>query len=385
MSNKLIRLGLKIVFLWLMVPLIGVEVLMTVFDFPKGLFEYDPDLGFRCRAHYPTPDGTLTNVFGFNARDYPLQSPPGTFRVLVVGDSFSWVGGREGNYTKLLERKFETHHGSHMIDFINAGYPMTHTGEQLAMLKKFGLQYNPDLVILGFFMGNDFVDADPYRKRIAFNGAYADIDKRHEHRILGYPVVFPSRSFWMVMENGQILAESRRARMDTRDLQQPQPLFSENTFLNIERKRLDLFDANSFREARYQRNINYIFDSISEMDDLLKARNIRFLVAIFPDEFQVNPNLFERIVARFKLNQGDFDLNLGQNLLKQFLDLKGIHYLDLTDRFRTEGEKRDLYLLRDTHWNSAGIQLTADTLFEELVKESDPGGLGAFRLHLLRQ
>lgn len=56
--------------------------------------------------------------------------------------------------------------------------------------------------------------------------------------------------FWMVMENGRILAESRRARMDTRDLQQPQPLFSENTFLNIERKRLDLFDANSFREAR---------------------------------------------------------------------------------------------------------------------------------------
>jgi hypothetical protein len=379
MSNKLIRLGLKIVFLWLMVPLIAVEVLMTVLDFPRGLFAYDPDLGFRSRAHYPTYDRDLTNVFGFNDRDYSLRKTPGIFRVLVVGDSFSWVGGREGNYTKLLERRFEKYHGSHMIDFINAGYPMTHTGEQLAMLKKFGLQYNPDLVILGFFMGNDFVDANPYRKRIAFNGAYADIDKRHEHRILGYPIILPSRLFWVVIEKYLILVESRRARIEARSVQQQQPIFSENTYLDIERKRLDLFNSNSFREGRYQQNINYIFQSISEMDDLLKSRNTRLIVAIFPDEFQVNRKLFERIVERFKLNYNDYDLNLGQNLLKSFLDLKGIRYLDLTDRFRAEGEKRDLYLLRDTHWNSAGIQLTAGTLFEELIKVSDPGSLGAFR------
>lgn len=115
-----------------------------------------------------------------------------------------------------------------------------------------------------------------------------------------------------------------------------------------------------------------IFESISEMDDLLKASNIRFLVAIFPDEFQVNRNLFEKIVARLKLNRADFNLNLGQDVLKSFLDTKGIRYLDLTDKFRAEGEKKDLYLLRDTHWNSAGIQLTADTLFEEVVKGPIP-------------
>jgi hypothetical protein len=63
---------------------------------------------------------------------------------------------------------------------------------------------------------------------------------------------------------------------------------------------------------------------------------------------------------------------LGQDLLKSFLDAKGIRHLDLTDTFRAEEAKKDLYLLRDTHWNSSGIQLTADTLFEELVKEPIP-------------
>ena len=93
---------------------------------------------FRVRAHFPNDEGTLTNQFGFNDRDYPLRKPEGTFRILVVGDSFSWAGGLEGNYTALLERMFERRDGAHKIDIVNTGYPGTHTGEQLIMLKKYG-------------------------------------------------------------------------------------------------------------------------------------------------------------------------------------------------------------------------------------------------------
>jgi aryl carrier-like protein len=375
--KKLTKLGLR-VFLWLIVPLICAEVFLTLVDWPKGLPEYDPDLGFRCRAYYPTVDGSLTNAFGFNDQDHPLQKSPGTFRVLVVGDSFGWAGGGEGNYIALLRRKFERYYGDHLIEVLNSGYPGTSTGEQLAMLKKYGLQYNPDLVILGFYVGNDFIEADPYRKRIAFNGVQADIDKRHEHRILGYPIILPSRSFWILLQRYLTFTDSWRARREQQSLGQPQTLLSERSYLRVEGRQLDFFNLNSFREGRYKPNINYIFQSISEMDSLLSSRNIRFIVAIFPDEFQVNRKLFETLLAKFKLSQEDYDLNLGQNLLRSFLDSKGIRYVDLTDRFRAEGEKRDLYLLRDTHWNSAGIKLAADILFEELVKEPGPAGLGAF-------
>jgi hypothetical protein len=55
---------------------------------------------------------------------------------------------------------------------------MTHTGEQLALLKKYALQYKPDLVVLGFFCGNDILDADPHRKRIVIGGVSIDIDPR---------------------------------------------------------------------------------------------------------------------------------------------------------------------------------------------------------------
>jgi len=46
----------------------------------------------------------------------------------------------------VLEKQFEEYYGRHQVDVINAGYPMAHTTEQLEILKKYGLQYNPELV-----------------------------------------------------------------------------------------------------------------------------------------------------------------------------------------------------------------------------------------------
>jgi hypothetical protein len=368
------RLSIKIA-LWLILPLVCVEFLMIVLDpyLFKGFYQYDPDLGFRVRAYYHNSDGTLTNQFGFNDQDYSLQKTPGTFRILVVGDSFGWAGGREGNYTALLERMFESHYGYHKIDVINAGYPMTHTAEQLAMLKKYGLRYNPDLVILGFFVGNDFLDADPNRKRIIVNGLYVDIGKRREHRILGYPLISRSRVRLFIEQKYRVLKELREAGREsaTSNLPREQGTFSEETFLNIERAHLEFSNINSFRGGRFQNNINYILQSISEMDGLLKSRNMRFIVAIYPDEFQVDRNLLGTIFGKFGLSPENYDTNLAQTVLKSFLKSKGIPYIDLLDVFKAEGEQRSLYLLRNTHWNGAGNQLAADILYLEIVKQLD--------------
>jgi hypothetical protein len=344
----------------------------------KGFFQYDPDLGFRVRAYQPMKDGSLTNQFGFNDRDYPLQKPDGRFRVLIVGDSFSWAGGREGNYATLLERMLEEHYGPHKIEVINTGYPMTSTGEQLAMLKKYGLQYNPDLVILGFFAGNDFFEADPYRKRIVVDDIYVDIDKRGEHSILGYPIILQSRLLLFIKQKYQIYNESRKAKKEAQEIAAAtgQPVrvgqLTEETLLNIERAKLEVCNT---KTRRFQKNIDYTFQSITEMDDLLRARNIKFAVAVYPAEIQIDQKLLDSVIARFKLNRADYNLRLAQDLLSSFLEAKGIHYVDLLDQFRTEGQRQELYLFRDTHWNSAGNRLAADILFKDLVGQID--GLNA--------
>ena len=365
--KKIAKASLKIILPAVFV-LVCLECLMIIFEpyLFKGFYEYDPDLGFRVRAHAPSFDGTVTNQFGFNDRDYPLQKTEGVFRVLVVGDSFSWAGGREGNYTAVLERMFEHRDGAHEIDVINAGYSMTHTGEQLALLRKFGLQYNPDLVVLGFFVGNDFVDADPDRKRIIVNGLYVDISRSHEHKLLGYPIIPQSRLLLFIEQKYKVWAESRKAKTET--VTQGPGTFAEETYLAIERGRLELFNRSPSRPKHLQANVDYILQSISEMDALLKSRNIKLVVAIYPDEFQVNEPLLKGVFEKYKLKPEDYDLKLAQNLLKQFLESKGIPVIDFLDRFQAEGRKKDLYVPRDSHWNSAGNQLAADILFGDLTK-----------------
>jgi len=375
LTKKISQFSLRIL-LWLVLPVIGVEILMIVLEpyLFKGFYEYDPDLGFRVRAHYRIDRGSITNQFGFNDHDYPLQKTPGVYRILVLGDSFGWAGGQEGNYTALLEQQLDKHYGYHRIDIINAGYPMTHTAEQLVILKKFGLQYHPDLVILGFFVGNDFIDGNPNRKRIVVNDLYIDIDKRREHIILGYPIVFQSRLLLYVKQKYKIFTELRKvaATVPRQQLSQEQrgPL-AEDTFLDLERAELEFFNINVSRKGRFLKNINYILQSIAEMDALLKSRNTEFIVAIYPDVFQIDKRLLKTIVERFRLHIEDYDLDLAQNILKTFLRSKDIFYIDLTDRFRSEGLEKNLYVMGDPHWNRSGNQLAADILYETLVKRLD--------------
>jgi hypothetical protein len=104
------------------------------------------------------------------------------------------------------------------------------------------------------------------------------------------------------------------------------------------------------------------------MDALLKSRNIKLVVALYPDEFQVNEVLLKAVFEKYKLKPEDYDLKFAQNLLKQFLESRGIPVIDFLERFQAEGKKKDVYLLRDTHWNSAGNQLAADILFADLTK-----------------
>ena len=390
-SKKIIKIAI-VIGLLLVVPILCVEMLMIVLDpyLFKDRFEYDPDLGFRARAYFLSKpgtmgegdDGTLSNRFGFNDRDYPLTKEPGTFRILVVGDSYGWGGGLKANYTALLENYFEARDGFHKIDVVNTGYPGTHTGEQLVMLKKYGLQYNPDLVILGFFAGNDFTEADPNRKRIVVNGCQLDIDKRHEYRLFGYPIITQSRLLLFLTQKYGIYSISKQARKEAREWadanRRPVPTknLPQAVFYRVEKANLDFFNKQTSAE-RFAVNINYIFHSIAAMNDLLKSRNIKFMVAIYPDAMQVNPKLFDTLISRFGLNRENYDLNLAQDTLRTFLASNQIPYVDLTDRFRAEEQQRELYLFDDPHWNRAGNELAAEMLFQYLNQQPDGRNLMA--------
>ena len=380
MIKKSLSKILLLLFCWTIVPLFLVEVLMIVLEpyLSQGAYQYDPDLGFKIRPH-----ANGNNQFGFNDRDYSLQKKPGKYRILILSDSFNWAGGKDGNYTALLEKKFAQYYQNSQVEVINAGYPGTHTGEQLALLKKYALQYHPDLVILGFFVGNDFIDAKPNRKRIIVNDIYIDIDKRKELKIFGYPIINQSRLLLFIQQKYKVFREAKKAQKQSVlpyqvqfVINQAEPekspgILSLETFLATEKTRLDFCKRQDLQKGVWNGNINYILQSIDEMNRLLKQQNTQFIVAIYPDEFQVNPNLLNQITQKHELNLSKYDPNCMQNILIPHLQSQQITYIDFRPRFHAEQKQRPLYLLQEPHWNSAGNQLAAEILFEKLIPKTN--------------
>ncbi len=378
-----VRLALRILLVSVL-TFLALELLLLGFNdliFQRALYMFDPDLGFKVRP-YAVYGNERANEFGFNERDYPHARRPETFRVLFLGDSFNWSGGQKGNYTALLERRFSEEFGEGRVEIICAGYPQTHTAEQLALLKKYGLRYNPDLVVLGFYAGNDFFDADPNRKRIVVGSVVVDVFEGRDFytTLFQQPVVLRSRLFlfaqekWKVYRHFGIAGFSTAASSgedhsgsneQTVSLSKPdylRKLSAQMTFARFDRPQV------------FEQFERYVLDSLFEMKTLLQSRGIGLLVAVYPDEVQVDPELREALLQYDQRQSSDYQWDRAQSLLQQWAVENGIEFLDLLPRFREAHDQGyHLYKLRDGHWNGRGNQLAAQLLFDVLtgrVKEA---------------
>jgi lysophospholipase L1-like esterase len=122
---------------------------------------YDEHLGWRNIPNWKatTFGHSLTiNSKGLRDREYPYQKPPGTMRILVLGDSYAWGYGVADNqvFSEVLEAKFEQT-GS-KIEVLNSGVSGWGTDQEYLFLVDEGIKYAPDLVVLAFFVLNDMDD-----------------------------------------------------------------------------------------------------------------------------------------------------------------------------------------------------------------------------------
>jgi hypothetical protein len=119
---------------------------------------YDSQLGWRNIPNWnsTTFDQPLSiNSRGLRDREYSLLKPADTIRILVLGDSYTWgygVGNKQV-YTEVMED--ELLKGT-SCQVINCGVSGWGTDQQYLFLKNEGFAYQPDIVVLSFFFGNDF-------------------------------------------------------------------------------------------------------------------------------------------------------------------------------------------------------------------------------------
>ena len=92
------------------------------------------------------------NTLGLRGYLPPLEKPPGTFRIVAIGDSTTYGKGIEresDRWPELLAQILSKRPGVR-VDAINLSYPAWNTVEERQALLENGFKFHPDIVILGY-------------------------------------------------------------------------------------------------------------------------------------------------------------------------------------------------------------------------------------------
>ena len=111
--------------------------------------------GVVCKKQFVENGKEITiqiNSLGWRDREIPFEKQEGTFRIVALGDSITFGWGVELNetYVKQLETILRTQHPNRNYEVINIGIEDLGLQEELKLLKQVGLNFQPDLVLLGF-------------------------------------------------------------------------------------------------------------------------------------------------------------------------------------------------------------------------------------------
>lgn len=314
------------------------EVALRAFNAVKPSFVFYSDSyeRFRGRAHAPFFDSQL-NSRGFNDIEHAIARPPTVARrIVAIGDSFAvGVVPYRDNYLTLLETGLG---GSGPVEVINMGVAATTPADYLSILIKEGMAYQPTLVLVGVFVGNDF--ETPRRKPYEYSYVAT--------------LAHVTSSLWRA--GAPVSAPLQGGASDYRD---DEPSLSRNRFLEIEVERAWIYDAADDRLAAAAARVA---GHLREMREIARRGGADFAVVLIPDEAQIDPGLRDEVGRASGRVPEQLDFERPNRAIAAELGRERIRVLDLLPLFRERGREVRLYKPQDTHWNLAGNRLAAEAI-----------------------
>ena len=312
---------------------------------PRNLYEINPGLGYRMRPHFEGQWRTVeystsirTNAIGL--RDYEIGEKEATaFRILVLGDSFTFSAGTElvDTYAKVLERSLREV-SQRKVEVINAGVEGYGPEHYLQFLKETSLAVEPDLVIVGFYVANDVSD------RISRNHYIHDgyLRSKQSRFSLKHSVLYPLNN---VLEQRSHLFVLLRTRLDYVLWRLGlRPYYFPEVF------------SRKYGEGLRER---WAF-TLRKLDRIAKITGDNdgdIALVLIPTAYQVNGELWGRYLHVYGIDQNSVDLEKPQRILRRWGEKRRVPVLDLLPQFRREATNRDLYYKIDRHWNRHGNAL----------------------------
>lgn len=317
----------------------------------------------RANAHQVFRGDEFSIEMAINSRrlrdgEHAVSKPSGVYRVLALGDSFTFGWGVEATETwwaalgTLIGRDL----APTPVEVINLGVYMYTFDQQVQRLEDFGLAYEPDLIVADFYyphvvtISNHVYEARASKPwpRILDPTMYVDAEGLLRY---GRPLPFEG------LRRMSVLADFLISRLKLAQYRASAAGRLNEYELIKESRQPEFEDAWDHARAAYGR-----------LAMIARARDIPVVVFMIPRDMQVWPPWKREHAAIAK--QAPFTSKLPQQRFAAICERLGMRCLDLLPELAAAAAREPhvpLYYPVDVHWTPAGHALASRFIHEYLV------------------
>lgn len=350
---RILFLGFSLLFSLLVaelaIRLVRPQAVMTV---TPGLYQPDDPRRYRIAPGFR---GRITNQAEFDTEVVtnreglrgPEVGPKPGLRILAIGDSFTFgVGARQDEtWPARLEKRMPN------VQVLNAGAPGFGVPDEVAWFEAYGVELQPDAVVVAVFLANDLQDASPDQPKVAVvDGSLVVPGETGGLRRWLY---YHSHLFRLLKSS--VLEGRLRSLLGLKEPWAKRELRAE----------LSLYTPNLPEEMR--KGAEATEAAIAR----LAARGVPAVAVLIPSLPQVDPRRWAALLGQFGLDPDGYDSRRPNRLFREIFERHGIPVLDLTDTFEAairQGQR--IYYPIDQHLTPEGYDLMARTIGDFL-----PGAL----------
>ena len=321
----------------------------------------DPLLGYS-----PIPNATRTiarggiainreriNSRGLRDVEHAPRKAPGTKRILVLGDSFMYGDGVDLDETmpRLLSEQMPG------VEVVNAGVRGYDLGQEFLYYKDRGHAYEPDLVLLAFFVN----DLEPDSQMEAVDGPDGlplhyrrtawSLARERERTPRGSS---GSISSWL--RSRSMLCVLIRDRLDAirqrRDAAAPSSRGAPGNPPYVAAFRVRSGDG------RIPEGWERAYRILDALEKEVSSRRARLVVVTIPAPWQLTQESWDRWVAWLRADPALLSRRMPQEMVTAWCERSGTACLDLLAEFEG-GDRSRLYFAHDSHWTPEGHRLAA--------------------------
>lgn len=327
-------------------------------------FEPDSTLVFSMQKGYRTIHSSYEfsvpveiNSFGVRDNEIPPKTLHAT-RIIGLGDSFTFGNGvtLEQTFLKRLQACIST--VAHPVEVINCGVPAYSPLQEHRFLQKYRSHLQPDIVLLAFFVGNDFVEsADLYDTtgnptlQVVDGNLVSKLSGEREHSFVRR-LTQPLRAYLSMNSHLYVFLRDRSSQLLSLFGLRPYNLPPD-------------FCRREFSE-RMQRNWDYTQTILQYLAQETAEHQERLIVLVLPASYQVYKTTWDEYIAALQLDPREYDLEKPQRLLRDFFSTSGIEFVDALPVLRHNLIGPPLFFAVDGHLTPEGHDIVGRALCEYL-------------------